>query len=67
MTQNLEQRINEHNQGKTQSTKHWRPWILFFIETFDSRQEARLREKYLKSGFGKKWIKEKWAREMGPS
>jgi putative endonuclease len=62
MTENLERRLNEHNIGKTKSTKAWRPWKVFFSEVYDTRELARQREKYLKSGYGKQWIKEKWSR-----
>ncbi|NNE28250.1 MAG: GIY-YIG nuclease family protein [Saprospiraceae bacterium] len=62
MTKDLENRLNEHNSGKTKSTKGYMPWILFFTESFPSWEEARKREKYLKSGFGKTWIREKWSR-----
>ncbi|MEO1032823.1 MAG: GIY-YIG nuclease family protein [Bacteroidota bacterium] len=62
MTSDIEKRIKEHNSGRTRSTKGYRPWKLFFFEEFDNREEARKREKYLKSGFGKQWIKEKYNR-----
>ena len=62
MTQNINNRIKEHNSGKTKSTKAYSPWKLFFFENYPDRQSAREREKYLKSGFGKKWIKEKYNR-----
>ena len=62
MTENLERRIEEHNSGKTKSTKGYRPWKLFFFEELPSRIEARKREKYLKSGVGKEYIKMKWSR-----
>ena len=58
MTQNLDKRIQEHNSGKTKSTKGFKPWNLFFFEEFDSRKEARNREKYLKSGIGREFIKD---------
>ena len=61
MTDNVERRIKEHNSGKTKSTKGYRPWIFFFKEEFQTRKEARVREKYLKSGTGKEYIKEKWS------
>jgi putative endonuclease len=61
MTSNLEKRIEEHNKGYTKSTKGYRPWKLFFFETFQSRAEARSREKYYKSGIGKEKIKQKWS------
>ncbi len=61
MTDNIERRLKEHNSGKTKSTKGYKPWILFFHETYNTRLEARKREKYLKSGIGKEFIKNKWS------
>ncbi|MGB3228197.1 MAG: GIY-YIG nuclease family protein [Saprospiraceae bacterium] len=62
MSEDVVRRLKEHNNGKTKSTKSYKPWLLFFIEAFGSREEARKREKYLKSGYGKLWIKQKWSR-----
>ena len=56
-TENLEKRIKEHNQGKTKSTKGFRPWSLIYYETTETRIEARKREKYFKSGCGKEFLK----------
>lgn len=61
MTQNVENRLKEHNRGKTFSTKGYRPWELFLFEGYPDRNTARKREKYLKSGYGKTWIREKWS------
>jgi len=58
-TVNLENRLKEHNQGKTKSTKGFRPWVLIYKETAESRIEARKREKFLKSGCGKEFLKNK--------
>jgi putative endonuclease len=60
MTENVEKRLKEHNQGKTKSTKGYCPWKLFFFEEYMTRVDARKREIYLKSGYGKQWIKEKY-------
>lgn len=49
-----ENRLKQHNSGKTQSTKSRRPFILIYLERLNSRQEARSREKYLKSYEGSK-------------
>lgn len=62
MTSDIERRVKEHNSGKTKSTKGYRPWRLFFFEEYLDRVEARTREKYLKSGIGKEFIKNKWSR-----
>jgi len=56
-TSDLEKRIKEHNQGRTRSTKGFRPWVLIYRETVETRIEARAREKYLKSGCGKENLK----------
>jgi putative endonuclease len=58
-TENLKRRIKEHNQGKTKSTKGFRPWVLIYQETVETRIEARKREKYLKGGSGKEFLKNK--------
>ena len=60
MTSDLEKRISEHNSGKVKSTKAYRPWKLLHIEKFEDRKLAREREKYLKSGYGKSWLKSKY-------
>ena len=57
ITQNLEQRIREHNAGKTKSTKGFRPWKLIHSQTVISRAQARELEKKWKSGFGKEFLK----------
>ena len=57
MTQDIEKRIAEHNSGKTKSTKGYLPWELFYYEIIDSRQNARNREKKLKQGSGKEYLK----------
>ncbi|MCX5702242.1 MAG: GIY-YIG nuclease family protein [Candidatus Omnitrophica bacterium] len=57
LTQDIETRIKEHNSGKTKSTKYYKPWVLFYKEALNSRLEARKREKELKSGFGKEYLR----------
>lgn len=53
-------RLVEHNHGQTRSTKGYRPWKLIFIEGCGTREEARKKEKELKSGFGKEFLKNKY-------
>ena len=50
LNNNLERRFREHNEGKNKTTKPYRPFILVLSEIFETRVEARDREKYLKSG-----------------
>lgn len=47
-TNNLRRRLNEHNNGKSVSTKYRRPFKLVYFEVFASFAEARGREKLFK-------------------
>jgi putative endonuclease len=55
-TKDLRNRFKEHNAGKVYSTKTRRPFSLIYYEACLSEQDARAREKYLKSGMGKRYI-----------
>lgn len=48
LSTNVEKRLTEHNQGKTPSTKPYRPWVLIYSESFESKLEAAKREWHLK-------------------
>jgi putative endonuclease len=56
-SENVDKRLKEHNNGKTKSTKGFRPWFLIFTEECQTRIEARKLEKYYKSGIGKEKLK----------
>ena len=56
MTNNIDRRLNEHNNGRQRSTKAFKPWIIIHSEQFETRLEARKREVYLKSGIGREWL-----------
>ena len=49
----------EHNNGKVVATKYRVPFDLIYFENTSNITEARKREKYFKSGFGRKYIKNK--------
>ena len=57
MTKDLERRLSEHNNGENRSTKAYRPFVLIYLENFPDRKSAREKEKYLKSGIGKEFLK----------
>jgi len=59
----IDSRLIEHNAGKTKSTKSFAPYVILYFEVFNTRIEARNREKYLKSGAGRAWIKRKFFTE----
>ena len=56
-TKDLKKRILNHNQGKNLSTKHGVPWKLIYCEIGLNKDDARAREKYLKSGMGRRYLK----------
>ena len=56
-TNNLKRRFKEHENGNVISTKERRPLLLIYYEAGISENDARRREKYLKSGMGRKYIK----------
>jgi len=56
-TSDLRERIILHNAGKVQSTKNRLPLKLIYFEGCLNQQDATKREKYLKSSWGKRYIK----------
>ena len=56
-TSDLKKRLNEHNSGAVKTTRYFKPWRLFYSEKCSTRKIARQREKYLKSGCGKEFLK----------
>ena len=59
LTSNFERRFDEHNTGRNKTTKPYRPFEIILIEEYPDRPSARKREKYLKSGIGREFIKSK--------
>ena len=56
-TTNLKKRFTAHNDGKSLATKPFRPYKLICYEAFLNRIDAKNREEYLKSGYGRSTIK----------
>ncbi|PIR80171.1 MAG: excinuclease ABC subunit C [Candidatus Levybacteria bacterium CG10_big_fil_rev_8_21_14_0_10_35_13] len=56
-TDNLEKRIQKHNDGLVTSTKHRIPFELVYIEGGLNKKDALHREIYLKTAWGKRYIK----------
>lgn len=56
-TPDLRKRIVSHNNGLVKSTKPRRPLKLIFYESFLSKKDAVLREKFFKSGWGRRHLK----------
>ena len=58
----LKKRVESHNSGKNSATKPFRPYKIIFYEAFLNGVDAKHREEYLKSGFGRRSIKKMLAR-----
>jgi len=56
-TNNVEKRLKEHNSGLVKSTNNRRPLKLIYTEICLNKQDATHREKYLKTSWGKRYIK----------
>jgi putative endonuclease len=61
-TRDLQNRLNEHNLGKVASTKNRGPFILVYYKACLNEQDATAREKYLKSGMGKRYLRNRLKR-----
>ena len=57
-TDNYDRRINEHNIGRSKSTKYRAPFKLLFKEEYNELIEAKRRELWWKSGSGRIKLKE---------
>jgi len=60
-TSDIKERLVFHNEGKVQSTKNRLPVKLIYFEACLDQQYATRREKYLKTAWGKRYIKSRLA------
>ena len=57
VTADLLSRIKDHQLGKVTATKHRLPIELIHYEAFRDKGDAKARERYLKSGYGRRNLK----------
>ncbi len=57
VTQSIEKRLLSHNLGMQRWTKGRGPFKLVYEETYDTKREALIREKFLKSGQEREFLK----------
>lgn len=55
-TDNLNNRVRNHNKGKVKSTITRMPFDLVYFEGCLTKKSAIFREKQLKTGFGRKYL-----------
>lgn len=62
LTSDLRKRFKLHNTGEVQSTKGRGPFDMIYYEACHHRSDAAAREKYLKTGMGKRYLKNRLKR-----
>lgn len=63
-TTNLKNRLQQHTRGEVKSTKDRRPLKLIHYEYFINEADAKAREVFLKSGFGRNQLKQALKRTL---
>jgi putative endonuclease len=58
-TKDLKRRLKEHNQKLNFSTKYNVPWKLIYYEACLNEEDAKRREKYLKTSTGKRMFRKR--------
>ena len=53
----LKRRLSEHTRGASLATKSRGPWKLVYYEAYTEREDAEGREKFLKSGAGRRFLR----------
>ena len=53
----LKRRVKEHNEGKVDATRNRRPLKLIYYEACLVEEDAVRREKQLKTGFGRAYLR----------
>ena len=61
-TGDLRKRFKEHNNSKVFHFTGRKPFEMIYYEACVNEQDARVREKYLKSGMGKRYVKNRLKR-----
>ena len=52
----LRRRLKEHQEGKSFATSYRKPWRLIYYEVYLEEEDALGRERYLKSGGGRRFL-----------
>jgi putative endonuclease len=64
LASNVVERLLQHNNGLVTSTKARRPFELIYWEGCLNRSDAAQREKYLKTAWGKRYLKTRLRRYL---
>ena len=63
-TKDLGKRIAEHNEGKSYYTQRKIPWKLIYCEASRDKYDAIAREKYLKTGMGRRYLRNRLKNQL---
>ena len=63
-TTDLDKRLKEHNTGRTRTTSRKMPWKIIYYEVSFNKADAIAREKYLKSGMGRRYLKNRLSNQL---
>lgn len=66
-TYDLRKRLKEHNEGESTYTKGRGPFELVYYEAYRNRTDARSREKQIKSGPGRAYLRKRLRRFLALS
>ena len=62
--EDLQNRLKEHNRGEVQSTKDRRPLKFMYCEMSNNIKDAAHRETYLKTAWGKRYLKHRLKNDL---
>lgn len=62
VTNDLRKRFYQHQLGKSHSTRGRGPWEVIYYEMCKDEDDARSRELFLKSGMGKRYLRNRLKR-----
>jgi putative endonuclease len=58
VSDDVNDRLTEHNAGRVKSSRPYRPYRIIHVEPFETLSEARQKEKFYKSATGRRKLKE---------
>ncbi len=58
VSEDINERLAEHNAGRVKSSSPYRPYEVIYTESFETLSEARQKEKFYKSTTGRRRLKE---------
>ena len=64
-TNNLRRRFSQHQNNESFSTKNRGPWKIIYYEACESEKDGKTREKYLKTAWGRRYLKQRLKNSEG--